>query len=439
MASEPKLKIAFYWGASCGGCDVAMLDINERILEVGALADIVLWPLAADGKYADVEALPDGSGIDITFFNGGIRNSEAEHICKLLRRKSKTLISFGACACTGGVPGLANQFDAEKLMERAYESTESTLNPDKVRPQPETVVAEGTLELPHIYDRVLPVDEVVAVDYYLPGCPPTAASVGAAIDAIASGAMPPAGSVIGLEKTLCDECPRPRKNERKVKKFFRPHEIIPDDHSCLLEQGIICCGPATRGGCKAACISANMPCRGCYGAPPGVIDQGAKMLSAAASVIDANTDDEIAAIISDIKDPLGLFYQFGLAKSLLKGSMKAVYVGAEKRKSARLRGSFSVTYRVLEEPEPAATAAADNIGLGGMLLTTNKCYSAGTRLALEINLPNDPAPLMIIGKVIESAAAGVEVYDTRLEFVAVDEFHRRSIAQTINTSGRTTK
>ena len=87
---KEKLKIAFYWAASCGGCEVAVLDVNEKILDVVAKADIVFWPVAMDIKYKDVEAMPDKS-IDACFFNGAIRNSENESMAKLLRKKAKIL------------------------------------------------------------------------------------------------------------------------------------------------------------------------------------------------------------------------------------------------------------------------------------------------------------------------------------------------------------
>ncbi|MFH1259282.1 MAG: oxidoreductase [Elusimicrobiota bacterium] len=312
-----KLKLALYWGASCGGCEIAALDINEKILAVAAVADILLWPLVVDGKYKDIEALPDKT-IDVCLFNGGIRNSEAEHRAKMLRVKSKTLVAFGACAGLGGVPGLANQFSREEILERVYQTTPSTVNPEKVRPQTKTKMPEGELEIPEFFPRVLPLDEVVSVDYYLPGCPPTAEWVLKAIDAIVKNQWPAPGSVIGLEKAVCDECPLERKSERSIKKFYRPQEIIPEPKKCLLEQGIICCGPATRSGCKARCLEVNIPCRGCYGPPPGVVDQGAKMLSAVASLIDSDQEEEIDQIISGIKDPLGIFYQFSLPKSLYK-------------------------------------------------------------------------------------------------------------------------
>lgn len=137
------------------------------------------------------------------------------------------------------------------------------------------------------------------------------------VNAFATGQLPPPGSVIASDKTLCDECDRV-KGEKKITRVYRPHEIIPDPKKCLLEQGVICCGPATRGGCGVRCIKANMPCRGCFGPPPGVIDQGARMLSAVASICEANTEDEITRMVEEVVDPAGTFYRFGMADSILK-------------------------------------------------------------------------------------------------------------------------
>ena len=97
-----KPRIALYWAASCGGCDVAVLDTNEKILDIADIADIVLWPIALDFKYHHVEAMEDGS-IDLYLFNGAIRNSEQERIAQLLRAKSKVMVAFGACACFGAM------------------------------------------------------------------------------------------------------------------------------------------------------------------------------------------------------------------------------------------------------------------------------------------------------------------------------------------------
>ncbi|MCJ7713932.1 oxidoreductase, partial [Candidatus Bathyarchaeota archaeon] len=201
--SENKLKIAFYWAASCGGCEIAVLDINERILEVVQIADIVFWPVAMDIKYKDVENMSDGY-IDITFFNGSIRNSEQEHMAKLLRKKSKTVVAFGSCAHEGCIPGLANLHNKQEIFDTVYIKEKSVCNPEGTVPKTETKVKEGILKLPEFYDTVKTLDQTVEVDYYLPGCPPPVALVSNAIDAIAQNKLPAKGSVLAPLKAVCD-------------------------------------------------------------------------------------------------------------------------------------------------------------------------------------------------------------------------------------------
>jgi hypothetical protein len=153
------------------------------------------------------------------------------------------------------------------------------------------------------------------------------------------------------------------------------------------------------------------------------------MMNAVASLIAADDDKEIEKIVSDIKDPLGTFYQFGLPTSILKGSYDRVYTGPEKRKSMRTETSFVVSYRILEDTHAGQhVSQTKNISLGGMLLTTNKPFSPGTKLALEIYVPTDPHPLILVGIVVESNEVVKElVYDTRLELLSVDEEHRSAM------------
>jgi len=316
---KPKIKLAVYWAASCGGCCVSVLDVHEKLFDVVAAADLVFWPIALDIKYKDVEAMEDGF-IDVTLFNGAVRNSENEHMAKLLRQKSKILVAYGSCSHLGGIPGLANFTTKEALFERVYHTSESTVNPDKVVPLPEYKVDEGVLELPVFYNDVRTLDQVVDVDYYLPGCPPQTERLVEVFMAIVTGAeLPPPGSVVGaLEKTQCDECPRKKTENKKIKRFYRPFEIEDDGETCFLEQGVICMGPATRGGCGVRCIEGNAPCRGCYGPPADVPDPGAKMMSAIGTMIDSDDPEEILRIIDTIDDPAGTFYRFSLPGSLLR-------------------------------------------------------------------------------------------------------------------------
>ncbi|MGQ9574123.1 MAG: hypothetical protein ACUVUC_02300 [Thermoguttaceae bacterium] len=317
MSGKPKGKLALYWAASCGGCEIAVLALNEKILDLTAAFDIVFWPVAIDAKVRDLERMPDGQ-IDVCLFNGGIRTSENEYMAQLLRRKSKVLVAFGSCAQEGCIPGLANLSSREDIFQTCYHQTASTDNPANVRPHPETQVPEGTLHLPLFYETLRTLDQTVPVDYYLPGCPPEAERIWEAILAILENKLPPQGSVLGANTTVCDECPR-KRSEKKIKKFYRTWQVIPDAETCLLEQGIVCCGVATRAGCGARCPQVNSPCIGCYGPNDGVLDYGARLASALASVIDADTPEEIDRIIQEgIPDPVGTFYRFSLAGSLLR-------------------------------------------------------------------------------------------------------------------------
>ena len=314
-----KPKLALYWAASCGGCEIAVLDLHEKILNVAGAFDIVFWPVALDFKYSDVRAMDDKS-IDLCLFNGAIRNSENEEIAHLLRAKAKTVVAFGSCALEGGIPGLANVTTRDQIWKWVYKESPSTVpNNGDSYPTTHSAMPEGEIDIPEMWDTVKALDQVIDVDYYVPGCPPQPEQIWNVIEFILSGKpLPPHGTVLGAgEKTCCDECPRERK-EKKLKKFYRPFEIETDPNECLLDQGIVCMGPATRSGCGALCTKANVPCRGCYGPPRNCSDQGAKMVSALCSVIDAHEEAEIEKILDGIADPIGTFYRFSLAHSILR-------------------------------------------------------------------------------------------------------------------------
>ena len=318
--SNEKPKVAFYWCASCGGCEEAVVDLAEDILKVTAAVDIVFWPVALDFKRKDVEAMEDKS-IAVSFINGAVRTSEQKEMAEMLRRKSGLVVAFGSCSHLGGIPGLANFWNKEKIFERSYFTTPSTDNPDKVVPLVETTLEDGkVLTLPEFYDTVYALDQVIDVDYYLPGCAPPKHLIMNAVTAILEGKLPPKGTVLSPNKSLCDDCDRnDSKPERlAITEIKRPSEILMDPEKCFLAQGVICMGPATRTGCEERCISANMPCRGCFGPTDQVYDQGAKFLAAFASLLETDDEEEIQKLVDTIVDPAGTFYRFSLPTSILQ-------------------------------------------------------------------------------------------------------------------------
>lgn len=314
--ADRKLQMALYWGAGCGGCDVAVLDTNEFVLELAKVADLRFWPIAVDAKVAAVERMADAE-LDLALYNGAVRNSENEQIARLLRQKSRCLVAFGACAHLGGIPGLADLASREQVLRRVYLENPSVEAGNRTTPQPKCSVGALELELPDFHARVRPLAQVVDVDAFLPGCPPAPAQVKAVLQSVAKGERPPKGSVVGASCTsVCDECRR-EKSQKKVKRFFRPFEVLQDPKRCLLEQGIVCAGPATRGGCGVRCPDSGMPCRGCYGPLPAVRDQGAQLLSALASIVDSADPEEIDRILDGVPDVAGLLYRFALPSATL--------------------------------------------------------------------------------------------------------------------------
>ena len=319
-----KPKIAMYWCASCGGCEEATVDIAERILDLVNVVDIVFWPVALDFKEKDVEKLPDGS-IAASLINGGVRVTDHEHMIKILRRKSKIVVAYGACSAWGGIPGLCNLYAEREFLERAYHEVPTVDNPQRLTPQRSVTVEGVELTLPEVLPRLLPLNRVIDVDYYVPGCPPTADVTWRTVQILLSGNLPPKGSVIGAsEKSLCDECPL---NETKPDKVLiqdlkRPYEVIADPEKCLLTQGLLCLGPATRGGCGALCVKARMPCTGCFGPLDRVSDYGAKAASFIASILDFQDEEAIEKVIDRLPDPVGTFYRYTLASSSLGGKAR---------------------------------------------------------------------------------------------------------------------
>lgn len=330
-AARPRL--AFYWNASCGGCEEAVVDLGEGLAALLAKVDVVLWPVALDHKRRDVEALPDGS-IDVAFVNGAVRLTEQDEWAQLLRRKARVVVAFGACAHLGGVVGLGNLSDRQELLDAAYRTPASVSNPEGPLPGQPVHAGGHDLSLPVLLSRTLPLAEVVEVDYVLPGCPPSPALVEAALERLLAGDLPPRGSspdlltsaergggggeVLAPNASLCETCPRAdsRPETLEISSLRRVATTALDPERCFLAQGLVCLGPGTRQGCQPGCVEAGMPCRGCFGPLDGVRDAGAAMLSAFASLL-AGSEEERERLARGLVDPAGTFWRYSFAAGLL--------------------------------------------------------------------------------------------------------------------------
>lgn len=314
---EGKPRIAFYWNASCGGCEEALIDLGDGFAALLEKVEVVLWPVALDFKRHHVEAIPDG-GIDVAFLNGAIRLTEQDEWAQLLRRKSRVLVAFGACAHMGGVVGLGNMAERREILDTAFRRQPSVSNPESVQPGQAVRSGGHDLSLPVLLSSALPLAEVVPVDYTIPGCPPSPEVIGAAVARILAGDLPPVGTVLAPNASLCESCPlRDSKPERiEIASLKRLATSAVDPEVCFLAQGLVCLGPATRQGCQPGCVEVGMPCRGCFGPLDGVRDGGAAMLSAFATLL-RGEEAGIAALAAAIPDPAGTFWRYSYAAGLV--------------------------------------------------------------------------------------------------------------------------
>ncbi|MGM0509657.1 MAG: oxidoreductase [Thermoplasmatota archaeon] len=313
-----KKKIGFYWCGACGGCEISVLDIDEMILDVVEKADIVFWPCAMDPKYEDVRAMDD-EFMDYVFINGSVRLEENKEMVELLREKAKNVVAYGSCSSNGGLFGLGNLYSREELLKKAY-TTKST-DGDTI-PQKKSKVKEGELTLPEMLHHIVPLNEVIEVDYFLPGCPPLPNQLEEAFPALLDDDVDVGKYDLISEKSVCDVCPLERE-EKKIPELKPIQEVDLDPDQCILDQGVLCMGPATAGMCDAPCPEVGHPCIGCNGPVRNVIDQGARMASALASVIgiegeERMSEEEVKEAIASVRDPTGSFYRFSLPSSIMQ-------------------------------------------------------------------------------------------------------------------------
>jgi len=202
------------------------------------------------------------------------------------------LITIGSCATFGGIPGLSNLKDGCELLKDIYIDLDGTNS---------TVIPENT----EVTRKMMPISSVAKVDFAIPGCPPETGDIAYVLTSLLSGETP-----VLSQTDVCEDCPKERLSEYSSE-VIRLHEKVPEPDRCLLEQGFLCMGPATRGGCGAPCPQADVPCDGCRGPTEKNDDQGLTMLDALSSLMKKISDE------FSLPYHIGYFYRYSYPSSRL--------------------------------------------------------------------------------------------------------------------------
>lgn len=167
-----KLKVATVWLGGCSGCHMSFLDLDERLIELADKIDLVYSPVA------DIKEFP--GDVDFTLVEGAVTNSENEEFAHIIRQRSKLVVSFGDCAVTGNVTALRNSFKPEEIIDRAYVELASGKT---TRPSDYATLAK-------LLPTARPLHEVIKVDAFMHGCPPTADQIWFALKELLEGKIP---------------------------------------------------------------------------------------------------------------------------------------------------------------------------------------------------------------------------------------------------------
>jgi NAD-reducing hydrogenase small subunit len=169
-----KIRLATVWLAGCSGCHMSFFDLDEWLFDLAQQVDVVYSPVGSDLKI-----YPER--VDVCLVEGAVANEDNLELIYTVRRNTNILISFGDCAVTANVPGMRNMLGgADAVLKRAYLELADT---GQQLPHAPGIV-------PELLDRVLPVHQVVPVDIYMPGCPPSADRIKAALKALLNGELP---------------------------------------------------------------------------------------------------------------------------------------------------------------------------------------------------------------------------------------------------------
>jgi F420-non-reducing hydrogenase small subunit len=257
--------------SGCSGCEIALLNAEEWIEH---------YDLAYMNLVMSAHEVPD---VEVLLVTGGVRTEEDLYRLRRAAKKAETVIAVGTCAISGGVANLGSR---SKIREEFF-------------------AHEERHHLPDLLPMCRPIDIEVRVDRYLPGCPPTPELFMTVLRKEPE---------MKIAKTVCQECGLEKNREMLPEHLvgFRQGEVL--SNTCLINQGFLCIGASTRGGCRALCTRAGYPCVGCRGPSDAFIEKSAdNWLTAIRRIFSRMTEIPEEEIESALRSPQLSFFLFQFA------------------------------------------------------------------------------------------------------------------------------
>ena len=236
------------WLSDCSGCHIAIVDLHEKILGVLQEVKIQRCPVLTDIK--------DYPHATVGLVSGAIRNEHDRHAALEMRKSCEIVIAWGSCAVFGGPAGAGNIHTPEEIIKAVYLENKTT-----------TSAKPPWREVSPLESVVTPIDSVIDVDFYLPGCPPHPSFVFESLSALVEGRQPEVN-----RRSVCAKCKR-QMEKTDVIEIKTNSEGFPNAEQCFLSQGYTCMGSVTIDRCLAPCPANGVPCTGCAGATMQILTE----------------------------------------------------------------------------------------------------------------------------------------------------------------------
>jgi F420-non-reducing hydrogenase small subunit len=290
-----KIQVNIEWLSSCGGCDTSLVDMHEKVLQLFEAVEFMHWPLLTD-----IKGHPKAT---LGLISGAVRTEHDRKLAIAMRKSCDTIIAFGTCAVYGGISGASRAHSPQEILDRVYVHNKTT----EGGAAPKTAIAA-------LEETVQPVDEVIPVDLYLPGCPPHAAFTFDALSALLAGRPAKA-----RDESVCGRCKRVMK-KTEATAIKQSWDRVADTSLCFLSQGQICLGSVTLDRCLSPCTEVGVACSGCAGPTMQILTEPNRDIrTEVAERMSRLTKIPAADVVKCIEEGAKTHYAYAMATKMVGG------------------------------------------------------------------------------------------------------------------------